>query len=281
MTETHPDGPWIRNWLSLPGFRDTSRGQLRRQQRRSPRERLAQQGRINSPRALDPFDHSRFPGLAHVRWLDPAFRPTGAGDAQGLQPPLVAEAQRLICGDHRVIGVDPVRRVPQPVAAAAARDRDLAPQHHELQQRSDVAVVGPPARFPGHGAGAGKITRWQRPRRSKPVEDVPAARVVGTHPVAVSRPPAGLPGAQQSQVAHHIKQAGWPRAVQELCTHGDAAGVGTGKLVDGHRSRLGDRASPTRGAGLVPGAGTTIRSAGNIRLTNQHLTCGGSPHGER
>jgi GNAT superfamily N-acetyltransferase len=28
---THPDGAWIRNWLSLHGFRESSRGQLRRQ----------------------------------------------------------------------------------------------------------------------------------------------------------------------------------------------------------------------------------------------------------
>jgi len=31
VPETHPDGPWIKNWLSMHGFRETSRGQLRRQ----------------------------------------------------------------------------------------------------------------------------------------------------------------------------------------------------------------------------------------------------------
>jgi len=28
---THPDGAWIRNWLSTHGFHEASRGQLRRQ----------------------------------------------------------------------------------------------------------------------------------------------------------------------------------------------------------------------------------------------------------
>ncbi|HEX5297034.1 MAG TPA: GNAT family N-acetyltransferase [Streptosporangiaceae bacterium] len=31
VPETHPDGAWIRNWLALHGFREASRGQLRRQ----------------------------------------------------------------------------------------------------------------------------------------------------------------------------------------------------------------------------------------------------------
>jgi GNAT superfamily N-acetyltransferase len=31
VPETHPDGPWIKNWLSMHGFREASRGQLRRQ----------------------------------------------------------------------------------------------------------------------------------------------------------------------------------------------------------------------------------------------------------
>ena len=31
VPETHPDGAWIRNWLARHGFRESSRGQLRRQ----------------------------------------------------------------------------------------------------------------------------------------------------------------------------------------------------------------------------------------------------------
>jgi GNAT superfamily N-acetyltransferase len=31
VPDTHPDGPWIRNWLSAHGFHEASRGQLRRQ----------------------------------------------------------------------------------------------------------------------------------------------------------------------------------------------------------------------------------------------------------
>jgi GNAT superfamily N-acetyltransferase len=31
VPDTHPDGPWIRNWLAGHGFHEASRGQLRRQ----------------------------------------------------------------------------------------------------------------------------------------------------------------------------------------------------------------------------------------------------------
>ncbi|MGH3178214.1 MAG: hypothetical protein ACRDPF_30620, partial [Streptosporangiaceae bacterium] len=31
VPDTHPDGPWIRNWLATHGFHEASRGQLRRQ----------------------------------------------------------------------------------------------------------------------------------------------------------------------------------------------------------------------------------------------------------
>jgi N-acetylglutamate synthase-like GNAT family acetyltransferase len=31
VPDTHPDGPWIKNWLSMHGFHEASRGQLRRQ----------------------------------------------------------------------------------------------------------------------------------------------------------------------------------------------------------------------------------------------------------
>ena len=42
-----------------------------------------------------------------------------------------------------------------------------------------------PARPPRHLAGVRKITRRQRPHAAEPVEDVPAARIVGPHPVAL------------------------------------------------------------------------------------------------
>ena len=31
VPEAHPDGAWIRNWLSTHGFHEASRGQLHRQ----------------------------------------------------------------------------------------------------------------------------------------------------------------------------------------------------------------------------------------------------------
>ena len=30
VPQTHPDGPWITDWLKPHGFREASRGQLRR-----------------------------------------------------------------------------------------------------------------------------------------------------------------------------------------------------------------------------------------------------------
>jgi hypothetical protein len=46
--------------------------------------------------------------------------------------------------------------------------------------------------------------------------------------------------ASMSQLAHHVKQPGRPRPIQELRTHGNAARVEAGELVDGHDSRLWD-----------------------------------------
>jgi N-acetylglutamate synthase-like GNAT family acetyltransferase len=45
---THPDGPWIKNWLSMHGFREASRGQLRRQVPATPTRARAQAS--DSPR---------------------------------------------------------------------------------------------------------------------------------------------------------------------------------------------------------------------------------------
>ncbi len=44
VPETHPDGPWIANWLSLQGFREASRGQLRR---RVPRARTPARAQLS------------------------------------------------------------------------------------------------------------------------------------------------------------------------------------------------------------------------------------------
>jgi GNAT superfamily N-acetyltransferase len=41
---THPDGPWITNWLSSHGFREASRGQLRRRVEPGPAVARAQPG---------------------------------------------------------------------------------------------------------------------------------------------------------------------------------------------------------------------------------------------
>jgi GNAT superfamily N-acetyltransferase len=44
VPETHPDGRWIANWLSLQGFREASRGQLRR---RVPRARTPARAQLS------------------------------------------------------------------------------------------------------------------------------------------------------------------------------------------------------------------------------------------
>ena len=36
VPDTHPDGPWIKNWLSMHCFHEASRGQLRRQVQTTP-----------------------------------------------------------------------------------------------------------------------------------------------------------------------------------------------------------------------------------------------------
>ena len=39
VPDTHPDGPWIKNWLSTHGFHEASGGQLRRPVVTSPTSR--------------------------------------------------------------------------------------------------------------------------------------------------------------------------------------------------------------------------------------------------
>ena len=153
-----------------------------------------------------PFgDHGWRPGLAYVGWLDRAFRSAGAGDAQRAQPPLVADARRLLGGDDRVTGIDPLGEIPQPLAAAASGDGHLAALHHELQQLGDVAVVRPSGGLPCHLARVGQITRGQRPRGGQPPEDVPPACVIGVHPVPVERPPARRIPATGRLPAGHVR----------------------------------------------------------------------------
>ena len=44
VPETHPDGPRLTNWLSSHGFREASRGQLRRRVQTAPARTRAQAG---------------------------------------------------------------------------------------------------------------------------------------------------------------------------------------------------------------------------------------------
>jgi hypothetical protein len=54
---------------------------------------------------------------------------------------------------------------------------------------------------------------------------------------------------EQGQAAHHVQQRDRARRVQELRTHGDAARIGTGELVDRHGSKLTTRPHHPGGRG--------------------------------
>src|SRR5260370_31345154 len=75
----------------------------RRQQRRAPGERLAQQTWIDPPRALDALDDGLLASPAHVPGLGRAPWSPGARDAHGAPPPLVADVHRRACWHHRAI----------------------------------------------------------------------------------------------------------------------------------------------------------------------------------
>jgi hypothetical protein len=110
---------------------------------------------------------------------------SGSRHAEGLQPALVEQPQRLVGIRHGVIGVDPLGEVPQLLAAFAAGRRDLAAGDHQLEQHLDVLVVVPSRRGPRHLTGVLERAGRQRPLPSELVEDLPSAPVVGLEPRSV------------------------------------------------------------------------------------------------
>ena len=99
--------------------------------------------------------------LAHVQWLDRKLLSPGAGDAQGAQPPLVADPQRLLHGHDRVVWVDAGRQVPQPVVALAPGNGDLLVMGGRTQAEWEHSV--PPV---GGRATAPRISiQWRHARR--------------------------------------------------------------------------------------------------------------------
>ena len=167
----------------------------RRQQRGAPRERTTQQRRVDAPLAFHAVDDGGLTHLAHIPRFHRALQRAGSGDAERAEPPLVARALRLLEGDDRTVGVDARREVPQPLRSLPARDRDLAPRHHEVEHLLDVAVVGPPGRPPGLRAGIRQLAHRQRAGGLQPLQDVPSAGVVGLDPVAALH----LPGSERSR----------------------------------------------------------------------------------
>ena len=99
----------------------------RRQQRRPGLERLGQPvraveiGRVDPPLAADALDHRGLAGRADDRRLEGLRRPGQPGDAEGAQPPAVPFPLGLGGRDDRMVGVDPLGEVPQPLAALRAR----------------------------------------------------------------------------------------------------------------------------------------------------------------
>jgi hypothetical protein len=227
------------------------------QQRGSPRERLAELRRVDSPLAFDAFDDGGLAGLANVDRFDRTFRSPGAGDAQGSQPPFVADATRLACGDHRVIGVDPCRQVPQPLAAPSSSGRDFAPQHHELQQLGDVAVCSSirstptaPCKCPeDHARSAAPRSqadqgcpddrrRWPSPSRGGAPASRAAPRPRATRPSPRDR----APGLRWAGSSPGTRATSGPRAQQPTRSIARSTGL-YGRRV-GHQAqragRLGD-----------------------------------------
>lgn len=74
-----------------------------------------------------------------LRYLG-SVRSSSSQRARSLSSSPIAHAESLVRGEDRIIGVEARGQVPQPVGAAASRDRDLAardrPDPHELDARA-------------------------------------------------------------------------------------------------------------------------------------------------
>ena len=161
-----------------------------RQQRRPAGERLAELGDGSTRHVpLTPSTTAGSPASPTSIGSTGHSRSPGAGDAQRAQPPLVADAQRLVRRDHRVVGVDPRR--PGPTAGRGPCARRSRPRPARTMNSSSwvtLRLLVHPVELHGTAQVSGQLARRQRPRGAEPVEDVAPARVVGPHPVAAGTP---------------------------------------------------------------------------------------------
>ena len=102
----------------------------RRKQRGAPIEGSAdvrvEVGRVDAPPALDALDLGRLAGLPDDGGLHGNLGAGGAGDAERGQPSPVPLPLGLGGGEDRVVGVNPLGEIPQPLSALAPGHRDLA-----------------------------------------------------------------------------------------------------------------------------------------------------------
>src|SRR5512132_650911 len=94
----------------------------RRQQRRAALEVPVERGGIDTPLALDTFDHRRLAGLAYVDRLDRHGGGLPSGDAECPKPPLVLDPLRLLDRRDNDVGrVDTLGHVPHPLPSNTPR----------------------------------------------------------------------------------------------------------------------------------------------------------------
>jgi hypothetical protein len=180
----------------------------RGQQRRAARERAVERRGVHPPGPGDALDDG---GLARIADVDRLHRHRGAlrtGDPERAQAALVADGESLLARDDRRAGrVHALGEVPQPLAALAPGDRDLAAHREELEHLGHVAVVRPPGRRPGLDVRVRDVARHERAAGAEEVEHVAPEAVVAfdppVSPGAARRRHVGEVEAQVARGPHH------------------------------------------------------------------------------
>ena len=208
-----------------------------------------------------------------------------AGDAERGEPPLVPDPMGVVFRrEHDAGRIHALRQVPEPLAADAPGDRDLAAHHQELQHLGDVAVVGPPGRGPRNHARVRDVARAQRPGAGEQLEDVAAETVVVADPRVRALVTATRPAGDevQADVAHrpHERVVLEQRAILLQCPF---AGRRAGRPSRGGSRRRGRRSAQRprwgRSAAASAAGRLSTRSVGrgessNCARTAMRRACG-------
>ena len=262
----YPNYVWQRACTSPADSRDRRARPVRlrssikcqwRPQPGAPREWLAQQGRIDSPGALTPSTTAGSPIWPTTIGSTGHSASRAHGDAQSGEAALVAGAERLVCKDHRAVGVTRVARsrnrsrplvqrsrlrlaapcIPADVTLRlwsapsrgwipASRATPPRPSHPATSARYSarsslcriIARSSSSVRFPG--AATGSAGRYDDPSRLHATRSKHGA--VGGDRVDL----------EQGSGGDHVTQLGRPRVVQQTRRRVDAR-----ELVYGHDSR--------------------------------------------